>query len=164
MIIIGIDPGTQKTGYGIINVTEHGIAVIDFGCIIPPLQLKLTDRYLIIFNAIEELLEKYHPLVMAVETQFVNKNVQSAIKLGMARGIAVIAAKKQGLTVVEYSPATAKRAAVGNGRASKNQVQIMIQRLFDLHEPPPEDAADALALALCHAHAGHFDAALQAEI
>ena len=94
-IIIGIDPGTIVTGYGIIEKREDGFFPLDFGCIRPPAKFKLSDRYLIIFDAVTELLSKYTPDVLVVETQYIKKNVQSAIKLGMARGIVIIAAKKQ---------------------------------------------------------------------
>lgn len=153
-IILGIDPGTRITGYGLIKVKEKGYIPIDYGCIRPPANLKLSDRYLIIFDGVEELIHRYQPQALVVETQFVHKNVQSAIKLGMARGIVMIAAKKKGIPVFEYAPTKAKLAVVGNGRASKFQVQGMIQRLLNLAKPPhPEDAADALALAICHAQA-----------
>lgn len=155
--ILGIDPGTQITGYGVLESKDAEYAAIDYGCIRPPSSLKLTDRYLIIFNGIEELIEKHAPEAVVVETQFVHKNVQSAIKLGMARGIVIIAAKRRGIPVFEYAPTKAKLAVVGNGRASKEQVQGMVQLLLKLPAPPtPEDAADALALAICHAHSIRF--------
>lgn len=150
-VVMGIDPGTKVTGYGIIYRSGSKNEVLDYGCIRPPPSLKLSDRYLIIFQGIEELLEMHRPHALVVETQFVQKNVQSAIKLGMARGVAIIAAKKQGIPVFEYTPAKAKAAVVGNGKASKGQVQAMVQRLLSLPYPPsPQDAADALSLALCH--------------
>jgi crossover junction endodeoxyribonuclease RuvC len=165
VIIIGIDPGTRVTGYGIIQLEGTSFTAIDYGCVRPPPSLKLSDRYLILFNAMEELIEKYRPQALAVETQFVQKNIQSAIKLGMARGIAVIAAKKKGIPVFEYAPTKAKLAVVGNGRASKQQVQGMIKLLLNLPEPPtPEDAADALALAICHAHSMRFSQICHCEI
>lgn len=157
MIIIGIDPGTQITGYGIIKCIDGACRAIDYGCVRPPASLKLSDRYLIISNGVDELLEKYRPDVLVVETQYVHKNVQSAIKLGMARGIVIVAAKRRGLAIFEYTPAKAKCAVVGNGRASKAQVQGMVKLLLNLDEiPSPEDAADALALALCHAQSLRF--------
>lgn len=156
--IIGIDPGTLVTGYGLIHCQQGRYKVIDFGCIKPPSSLKISDRYLIIFDGVEALLERYQPDALVVETQFVKANVQSAIKLGMARGVVLVAAKRRGIQVFEYSPSRAKRAVVGNGRASKGQVQYMVQRLLQLETlPTPEDAADALALALCHAQASHFE-------
>jgi crossover junction endodeoxyribonuclease RuvC len=156
-IILGIDPGTLKTGYGIIHLLEGQLKVLDYGVIRPPSKLKLSDRYLIIYEGVESLIDQFEPQIMVLETQYVHKNPQSAIKLGMARGIAMIAAKKRKLQVFEYAPAKAKKAVVGKGRASKYQVQGMMQRLLNLKSAPePEDAADALALAVCHAHAYHF--------
>ncbi len=165
MIIIGIDPGTVVTGYGIIKIEGNTLTLIDFGCIRPPAAKKITDRYLIISNGVDELLERHEPDVLVVETQYVHKNVQSALKLGMARGIVLVAAKRRGLIVYEYAPTKAKRAVVGNGRASKYQVQRMVQHLLNLDTPPhPEDAADALALALCHAHACRLNHLIGVEI
>jgi crossover junction endodeoxyribonuclease RuvC len=153
--ILGIDPGTIITGYGILSSKGNSLEVHDYGCIKPPVSYKLSDRYHIIDQAIESLIDAHSPDVLVVETQFINKtkSIDSVIKLGMARGIAVVAAKRKGLEVFVYAPTEAKRAVVGNGRASKTQVQGMIQRLLCLQETPPEDAADALALAICHAHA-----------
>lgn len=152
-IILGVDPGTRVTGYGIICIQNQAYIPLDYGCIRPPSSLKLSERYLVIFDSIEELINKYEPKSLVVETQYVHKNVQSALKLGMARGTVMIAAKKRGLSIFEYAPTVAKRAVVGNGSASKFQVQAMVQRLLNLPSLPfPEDAADALALAICHAH------------
>jgi crossover junction endodeoxyribonuclease RuvC len=165
VIIIGIDPGTQITGYGIINAQAIPWTAIDYGCIRPPPALKLSDRYLILFNALEELLKKYSPEVLVVETQYVKKNVQSAIKLGMARGVAIISAKRLGIPVFEYAPAKAKLAVAGNGRASKQQIQGMVKLLLSLSQvPEPEDAADALALAICHAQSLNFPVLSKGEI
>ena len=153
-VILGIDPGTGVTGYGLITSKNNQLKPIDYGCIRPPTRFKLSERYLIIYNSIEELIRKYEPSVLVVEMQFMYKNPQSALKLGMARGVAMVVAKKLGLSVFEYTPTVAKRAVVGNGRASKYQVQKMVQQLLRLAAPPePDDAADALALAICHAHA-----------
>lgn len=165
MIIIGIDPGTIATGYGIIRIEGHHMLLLDFGCIRPPAKKKLTDRYLIIYEGVEELLLEYTPQVLVVESQYVHRNPQSALKLGMARGMAILAAKKKGLSVFEYAPSKAKRAVVGNGRASKYQVQAMVGKLLNLaSSPEPEDAADALALAICHAHAYRYNHLMGEEI
>lgn len=152
--ILGVDPGTVVTGYGIVKTTPQGLVLVDFGCIRPPAKLKLSERYLIIHQAIEKLIEIHAPQAMAIETQFVHKNPASAIKLGMARGVIVLAASKNNIDIFEYSPKKAKLAVTGSGNASKHQVQSMVQLQFRLNKPPePEDAADALALAICHAHA-----------
>ena len=149
-IILGIDPGTRITGYGIIKGQKQ---VLDFGCIRPPVSLEMYQRYLFIFNGIDYLIDKFSPSMIAVETQFVYKNPQSAMKLGMARCAAVLAGARKGIPIFEYAPKKAKLAVVGNGGASKQQVQKMIQLLLGLTSlPEPEDAADALALAICHAH------------
>lgn len=151
-VILGIDPGTRITGYGLIRTGKTFIP-LDFGCIRPPASASNSKRYLIIFDAIETLIATYSPDVLVVESQFVQKNVQSALKLGMAKGMAILAAERRGIPIEEIAPTRAKKAVVGNGSASKEQVQRMIQSLLNLSElPQPEDAADALALALCYAH------------
>ena len=153
LVILGIDPGTCITGYGVILYSAHNQQALDFGCIKPPPKELLSKRYLIIFNGLSQLMDQYKPHAVAIETQFVSKNPQSAIKLGVARGMAVLAATQRNIPVYEYPPKRAKQAVVGYGSASKEQVQKMMQLLFKLPLPPsPEDAADALALALCHGH------------
>jgi crossover junction endodeoxyribonuclease RuvC len=153
IIVLGIDPGTCITGYGLICLSVGKIEPVDYGCIRPPVGLPLHERYRIIFEATEQLIQKHRPSVMAIETQFVLKNAQSAIKLGMARGMAVLAAARANLELHEYAPKRAKQAVVGNGSASKAQVGRMIGALLHLPEiPEPEDAADALALAICYAN------------
>lgn len=152
-IILGIDPGTQITGYGLIQIHSNHLEPLDYGCIRPPPKLSLEKRYQILFEGIENLIQKHHPTSLAVESQFVMKNVQSAIKLGMAKGMAFLAAAKYGLSLYEYAPKQAKLAVVGTGSASKHQVQRMIQSLLNLPKlPEPEDAADALSLAICCSH------------
>lgn len=149
-IILGVDPGTCISGYGIIRSPSEAI---DFGCIRPPVSLPLEKRYLIIFEGLYALIEKHKPAAVAVESQFVLKNPQSAIKLGMAKGMAMLAAAQHGVPVYEFAPKKAKQAVVGKGQASKWQVQKMIQMCLNLPIlPEPEDAADALALAICCAH------------
>lgn len=144
--VIGIDPGTLSTGYGLVQGTN----VLDYGCIRPPSKLPLNDRYLIIFEALEHLIEKFSPEVLVIETQYMHKNPQSAIKLGMARGTCIIAGARKKLEIHEFSPSRVKVATTGSGRASKEQMQRMIQIHYSLNELPPHDAADALALALCY--------------
>lgn len=149
-LILGIDPGTRITGYGVIDLDT---TPLDFGCIRPPAALPLAERYKILFEGVEQLIERHHPAAIAVESQFVLKNVQSAIKLGMAKGMVFLAAARKNIPVYEYAPKKAKLAVVGHGSASKAQVQKMIQALLRLPcLPEPEDAADALALAICCAH------------
>lgn len=157
-VILGIDPGTHVTGYGLISLHDDGVKALDFGCIRPPKKTRTSKRYLIIYEAIEALVETYNPDEISVEGQFVHKNALSALKLGMARGMAILAAEKRDIPIFEYAPRRAKRAIVGHGAASKEQVQKMIQMLLNLPKvPEPMDAADALALALCHAHTLHLN-------
>ncbi len=151
-IILGIDPGTRITGYGVI-LLDPNPKPLDFGCICPPPKLALPMRYKILFESLEALIAKHSPGAIAVESQFVLKNAQSAIKLGMAKGMVLLAAAKYNIPVYEFAPKKAKLAVVGHGGASKMQVQRMIQALLQLPcLPEPEDAADALALAITLAH------------
>lgn len=151
-IILGVDPGTIITGYGIIS-TIPKLETLDFGCIKPPKDLSLEKRYKIIYESLQSLIEVYQPTHIAVESQFVLKNPQSAIKLGMAKGMVFLLAAQKNIPVLEFAPKKAKLAIVGKGTASKFQVQKMIQSLLNLPVlPEPEDAADALALAICLSH------------
>lgn len=151
--ILGIDPGTRITGYGIVETDLHAFHPLDYGAIRPPPKLPLFERQLIIHEAIAHLLE-IHPVdAISIESQYVSKNPQSALKLGMAKGVAILAGTKRKIPVFEYAPKKAKIAVVGTGNATKEQVGRMIQALLSLSEvPKPEDAADALALALCHSN------------
>ncbi len=152
--ILGIDPGTLVTGYGILKKNGRGqFCALDYGSISPPKKLLLTERYRIIYEGVCLLMDKFQVEALAIETQFIDKNPQSGIKLGMARGIVILAATLRKIPVFEYAPTRAKKAVMGRGRASKHQVQGMIKTLLGLTTiPEPEDAADALALAFCHGH------------
>jgi crossover junction endodeoxyribonuclease RuvC len=151
MRIIGIDPGSRFTGFGIIDIKGDQSVPVHFG-VIKAGTGDFPERLGIIFNGIRELIEEYRPDESAVETVFVSKNASSAIKLGQARGAAVCAIINGGVKVAEYSPRSVKQAIVGRGSADKTQVQHMVRILLGLPETPPEDAADALAVALCHHH------------
>src|SRR5690625_1203142 len=151
-LILGIDPGTRVTGYGLIRADKkRRFTVVDYGCIRPPASKPLSARYRIIYYALTKLIETHDLEALAVETQYIHKNPQSGIKLGMARGVVILAAALREIPVFEYAPSRAKQAVVGTGSASKEQVRSMVQRLLSLSRPPePEDAADALAIAICH--------------
>ncbi len=152
-IILGIDPGTRVTGYGVISCSHGTATPLDFGCIRPDEKAELPQRFLIIFDGLLSLISRFSPEAISVETQFFAKNAKSALAIGMARGVVLLAAAKTGVPIYQYAPSQAKLAVVGSGKASKEQVQRMIQMLLRLRElPQPEDAADALALALCHLH------------
>ena len=147
MVVLGINPGTRITGYGILDEEKKPL---DYGCIKPPPNLPLSARYQVLFESLEELIQRYHPEAIAVESQFVLKNAQSAIKLGMAKGMVFLAGARNKTPIYEFAPKQAKLAVVGSGNASKHQVQRMIQALLHLpYLPEPGDAADALALAIC---------------
>lgn len=152
-VILGVDPGTVVTGYGVIEVIGNAFKLITFGAIKPKASDPLPQKYLTIFNGIEKLCNKHKPDALSVETQFVKNNPQTAIKLGMARGSIIVAAAKNDIDIFEYAPMVAKRAVTGNGHSSKSQVQHMVKTLLSLKSlPTPEDAADALALAIAHAN------------
>lgn len=152
-VIIGVDPGTQTTGFGIISVSHSTFELIAFGCIRTPASWPLPQRYKKIFLELSALLKQHHPEALAVETQFVEKNISSAIKLGMARGVILLASTLLEIPTFEYAPTLAKKAITGSGAASKEQIQRMVRSLLGCHqEPLPEDAADALAIAICHAN------------
>lgn len=150
-VIVGIDPGTAVTGYAFIVMSNKGFKILDFGCIRPPRDLLLSERYLIIFESLGNLFQKFSPQEMAIETQFMYKNAQSALKLGSAQGVAILQAKKHALKVYGYSPREVKLAITGTGKADKTQLQGAVARLCNLKEyPTPQDAADALGIACCH--------------
>lgn len=149
--ILGIDPGSRITGFGIISLEQRKISYITSGCIRLEKQ-ELPQRLLEIFSNINELIQTFQPTHFAIEKVFVHQNVDSALKLGQARGSAIVAAAQNHLNVFEYSPNEVKQAIVGKGHADKTQVQHMIKVLLNLPISPPSDAADALAIALCHAH------------
>lgn len=152
-LILGVDPGTNITGFGLIHLSNRRFTLVDYGAIRLPASLPLSQRYRLIHEGIGDLIIRHQPTALVTETQYVSRNVQSAMKLGMARGVIMLAATLRGIEVFEYAPSKAKRAVVGNGAASKEQVQRMMQLLLGMVKlPEPEDAADALALALCHGH------------
>jgi len=151
MRILGIDPGSRVTGYGVIEVHGDQATVVRHG-VIRTGGGDFPQRLGVIYSGIRDLIEEHHPGEVAVETVFVSHNVQAALKLGQARGAAVCAAISMGLPVAEYSPRSVKQAIVGRGGADKVQVQHMVSVLLRLAESPQEDAADALAVALCHQH------------
>lgn len=151
-IILGIDPGSRVTGYGLIRErVGQEIQYLDSGCIRTG-EAALSVKLLQIFNGVCELLEHYHPDEVAIEAVFMHENASSALKLGHARGVAMVACASHRLPVSEYSPREIKQAVVGYGAAEKSQVKDMIMKLLVLQSPPQNDAADALAIAVCHSH------------
>ena len=162
-IILGIDPGSRTTGYGVIRVEGQKQTYIDSGCIrvvAPNKQLPLAERLRIIFDGISNVISDYHPDETAIEKVFMAKNADSALKLGQARGVAIVAVSIHAINVAEYSALEVKKAVVGTGRADKSQIQHMVKSILSLSGTPQVDAADALAVALCHANTRNNLAAL----
>ncbi|MDH5230158.1 MAG: crossover junction endodeoxyribonuclease RuvC [Gammaproteobacteria bacterium] len=149
-IILGIDPGSRKTGYGLIVTHKNQYRYLDSGHIKTQSD-DFSRRLGEIFNCVGEIIQQFGPQEVAIEQVFVKHNISSALKLGQARGAAICACVNADLPVYEYSPASVKQAVVGKGNANKTQVQHMITALLKLQQTPQEDAADALAIALCHA-------------
>jgi crossover junction endodeoxyribonuclease RuvC len=149
--IIGIDPGSRVTGYGIIDQEGQVLRYVASGCI----RIKgeaLAERLGMIFTGVQQVIDEYRPGEMAVERVFMNKNADSALKLGQARGAAICAGVTRTVPVNEYAAREIKQAVVGKGGATKEQVQHMVRVLLSLDKQPPSDAADALAVAICHGH------------
>jgi crossover junction endodeoxyribonuclease RuvC len=150
--VFGIDPGSERTGYGCVETDGSHHRMVSCGAITSHAPT-FADRLLAIHTRLAALLEESHPDFVAIENLFFAANVRSALKLGHARGVAMLAAVEAGVPVVEYTPAEIKRAVVGYGRAEKHQVQQMVKLVLGLSSPPaPHDAADALAVAICHLH------------
>jgi crossover junction endodeoxyribonuclease RuvC len=151
--IFGIDPGSERTGYGCIETDGSRHRLIACGVISTPSRSEFSRRLLLIYDGLRSLLDAHRPDAVAVEDVFHARNVRSALKLGQARGVALLAATQTGVPVVAYSPAEVKGAVVGYGRAEKRQVQQMVSLLLGLTTAPtPYDASDALAIAICHMH------------
>jgi crossover junction endodeoxyribonuclease RuvC len=152
--IFGIDPGSERTGYGCVETDGSRHSMVVCGAITTVAAASLPDKLLDIHTRLAVLLQDCRPQAVAIESVFHAVNARSALKLGHARGVAMLAAIEAGVPVFEYSPAEVKRAVVGYGRAEKPQVQHMVKLLLGLASPPaPHDAADALAVAICHVHA-----------
>ena len=154
MRIFGIDPGSERTGYGCVETDGSRHRMVACGAISAPAHATFPEKLLVIHTRLAALLVQCRPDSVAIENLFFATNVRSALKLGHARGVAMLAAVEAGVEVVEYTPAEIKRAVVGYGRAEKTQVQQMVKLLLGLAAvPSPHDAADALAVAICHMHA-----------
>ncbi len=157
MIIMGIDPGTRTTGYGIINEQNGAISCVEYGAVKNSAKLSVWDCQLRIFDGISKIIGEYNIDAVAVESQFFSKNPDSTMKIGAARSVALLPATRAGLTINEYAPKRIKKAVVGTGTATKSQMQLMIQKMLGLTEKiEPEDAADALGIAICHLHNHKF--------
>lgn len=149
--ILGIDPGSRVTGYGVVDVTPRGLRYVASGCIRVG-EPVFPERLKRIFDGISEIIQLYHPDEMAIEQVFMHKNADSALKLGQARGAAICATMQRDIEVFEYAARQVKQALVGKGNAEKSQVQHMVKILLAVQGEMQVDASDALAVALCHCH------------
>lgn len=153
MLVLGVDPGSAITGYGLVKQTGNKLEAVDYGCIRTSSSQPLELRIQKIYQSIKDLITKYQPENFAVEELFFNKNVRTAISVSQARGVILLAGANSNLVVHEYTPLQVKQAVVGYGRAEKSQVQYMVKTILCLPEiPKPDDVADALAIAICHTH------------
>lgn len=151
MRILGLDPGTATTGYGMIDVLEGNLVSVTYGVIVTPAKEQDGKRLRLIYDRLWGLLQEYQPELAAIEQLFFGKNVTTAITVGQARGVLLLALENAGIPTAEYTPAKVKETIVGYGNAEKAQMQLMVRHLLNLDEiPHPDDAADGLALALTH--------------
>ena len=158
MIILGIDPGLSKMGFGVIRINDEQPFLIDFGIISTSADQPLEKRLKTIYIDLKTVIKEYQPKAMSVEGSFFGKNVRSMMMLGHARGMALLGAAQAGIPVFEYSPRKIKQSVTGNGNATKEQVKYMVQIILGLKEKKiPNDASDALAIALCHTKQFRYD-------
>ena len=159
MLVIGIDPGTAITGYGLVREQHNGdLEVVDYGVIQTPSTMEMPQRLLHIHQGLKELMLLHRPESGAVEKLFFQKNVRTAISVGQGRGVAILALAEAGISIGEYTPLEIKQSVAGYGGADKAQMQYMVKALLNLDEiPRPDDAADALAVAVCHIHNARFN-------
>ena len=151
-LILGIDPGSRVTGYGIIDVRGNRQQYLTSGCIRTTERDNLPERLEIIFRGVTQIITEFEPAELAIERIFMARSAESALKLGQARGVAIVAGVNRGLPVFEYEARKIKQAVAGSGAANKGQVQHMVMTLLNLPKKPQSDAADALAIAICHAN------------
>jgi crossover junction endodeoxyribonuclease RuvC len=164
MLVLGIDPGTAITGYGLVKGEGDDLALVAYGAITTSSDWPLPERLQRIYQELTALIEDQQPTAAAVEELFFSKNVRTALSVGQARGVALLVAANAGLPIHEYTPLQVKQAIAGYGRATKDQVQQMVKMLLTLDSvPQPDDAADAIAVAICHIHSAKLTAILREE-
>lgn len=155
MIILGIDPGLAIVGWGVIEYRNTRFRTVAYGSIQTPAGMRTEERLKAIYDGMKELISTYRPEAMAVEELFFTNNITTGIRVAEARGVILLTAEAAGILIQEYTPPQVKQAVVGYGRADKRQVIAMVTRILNLEKPPkPDDTADALAIAICHAHCG----------
>jgi crossover junction endodeoxyribonuclease RuvC len=152
MILLGLDPGLRNTGWGVIEAVDNRLSHVANGTVCTDARVGLADRLVQLHAGLARIIDRYQPMEAAVEETFVNRNAVSTLKLGQARGVALLAPANAGVLVAEYTPNQVKKAVVGAGHAAKEQIQMMVRTLLPGCEIASADAADALAVAICHAH------------
>lgn len=152
MVVLGIDPGTIRTGYAVIQGTEERVILRASGALSVPIGFPFHEKLKLIYHGLQEIVTRFHPDEIAIEDVFVRNNPRVALRMGHVRGIALLVAANYSAVIGEYSPAEIKQAIAGSGNASKEQVRFMVTALLRLTDMPSEDEADALAVALCHLH------------
>ncbi len=158
MRILGVDPGTATTGYGVIDSEDDEITLVDYGALVSPARSPIGERLSYIYKGLLEIISRYQPEAVAIEEPFVAKNVRSALAIGRAQAIAILAAASKGIPSYEYTPAQVKQRVANYGASSKEQIQEMVKLQLGLSEvPQPSDAADALAIAICHLREMHVN-------
>jgi crossover junction endodeoxyribonuclease RuvC len=157
MLVLGVDPGSRVTGYGLVEKENNQMTCIHAGTISSPAKLPFYERIHKIFQSMVEIMNHYRPQEMAIEDIFFAKNVKSSLKLGHARGAVLIAAVQCGIKIFEYTPLEIKKSTVGYGRATKEQVCSMVQIILNLKDKPNLDTSDALATAICHLNWARYD-------
>ena len=158
MLVLGIDPGTATTGYGLVRDVDSGPEVVAYGVILTPAGAAMPQRLVTIFHELKKLIALHRPDSGAVEKLFFARNVSTAMTVGQARGVALLALAEAGIEVGEYNPRDVKQAVAGYGAADKPQMQGMVKAILNLAEiPRPDDAADALAVAICHLHSARLN-------
>ena len=163
MRVIGIDPGSKVCGYGVLEVQNGEVTHIQSGCIIPKPALPLNQRLKVIYDGLSKVIDQHSPDVMSIEDVFFAKNAKSAIKLGQARGVAILAGSNAGISIYEYAPTKVKLALTGRGRANKAEVQSMLTMLLGVDEWQTQDASDAVAIAFCHINISQIEKKLGKE-
>lgn len=157
MRILGLDPGTATTGYGIVDAEDGELTAVTYGAIITPAKMEMPYRLQMIQQELQQLIDKFQPDTAGIEEVFFGRNVTTAITVGQARGVLMLTLVNAGIPIGEYSPPKIKDAVTGYGKADKQQVQLMVRNLLDLTETPrPDDAADGLAVAITHYHYQRF--------
>jgi len=159
VLVLGIDPGTAITGYGLVREDDEGLALVECGVITTPAGQPLPQRLQTIYHGLAAIIGQYQPNQVAVEELFFSRNVRTALSVGQARGVVLLAAAEAGLPLHEYKPLEVKQTVAGYGGADKRQVQEMVRMLLHLEQvPEPDDAADAVAVAVCHVHSARMRA------